>query len=158
MQRIIQIILLVAATVTLGYLAGQITQTSVNTWYPTLNKPVFTPPNWLFPVAWGLLYVMMGVAAGLVWGEINTQEDNAKKGLRLFAIQFALNLAWTFLFFYLRNPLLAFAEIIILWLLIYVTYMQFRKVNKIAAWLLIPYLAWVSYALVLNGAIWWMNR
>jgi translocator protein len=158
MPRILKILLMVATTVTLGYLAGQITQTSVDTWYPTLNKPVFTPPNWLFPVAWGTLYVMMGIAAGLVWGEINTDEENTKKGLRFFAIQFALNLAWSFLFFYLKNPLLAFAEIIILWLLIYETFGQFRKVSKVAAWLMVPYLAWVSYALVLNGAIWWLNR
>lgn len=149
---------MVATTVFLGYLAGQITQTSVATWYPTLNKPVFTPPNWVFPVVWGLLYFMMGVAAGLVWNRIEIDEDDTKKGLRFFAIQFALNLGWSFLFFYLRNPLLAFIEIIILWLMIYETHAQFKKVSKIAAWLFIPYLAWVSYAMVLNGTIWWMNR
>jgi translocator protein len=158
MQRLIKLMLMVATTVFLGYLAGLITQTSVNTWYPTLNKPVFTPPNWLFPVAWGLLYFLMGIAAGLVWDRVDMDPDNAKKGLRFFAIQFALNLAWSFLFFYLKNPLLAFIEIIILWLMIYETYVVFRKVGKIPAWLMIPYLLWVTYALVLNGAIWWLNR
>ena len=149
---------MVATTVTLGYLAGQITQTSVETWYPTLNKPVFTPPNWAFPVAWGILYMFMGIAAGLVWSRVEVDEDNVKKGLKFFAIQFALNLLWSYLFFGMRNPLLAFGEIILLWLMIYETYMKFSKIDKIAGWLFIPYLLWVSFATVLNGSLWWLNR
>ena len=158
MSTIFKILVMVATTVTLGYLAGQITQTSVETWYPTLNKPVFTPPNWAFPVAWGILYVFMGIAAGLVWGRMEVDEDNVKKGLKFFAIQFALNLLWSYLFFGMRNPLLAFGEIILLWLMIFETYVLFARVSRVAGYLFIPYILWVSYALVLNGTIWWMNR
>jgi benzodiazapine receptor len=156
--RILKILIMVVTTVTLGYLAGMVTQTSVDTWYPTLNKPGFTPPNWAFPVAWSILYVLMGIAAGLVWSRMEYEEDNTKKALKFFAIQFALNLAWTCLFFGLRNPLLAFAEIIVLWLMIYETYVQFTRVSRIAGYLFIPYILWVSYALVLNGSIWWLNK
>ncbi|MES2488025.1 MAG: TspO/MBR family protein [Bacteroidota bacterium] len=158
MPRILKIMIMIATTVGLGYIAGQITQTSVTTWYPTLAKPVFTPPNWAFPVAWGLLYFLMGIAGGLVWGQINVDEANVKKALKFFAIQFALNMAWSFIFFGMCNPLLAFFEIIILWLMIYETYVLFAKVHKAASYLFIPYIIWVSYALVLNGSIWWMNR
>lgn len=149
---------MVATTVGLGYIAGQVTQTSVSSWYPTLNKPAFTPPNELFPIAWGLLYILMGVAAGLVWSRMDMQREEVRKGLKFFAVQLALNMLWSYLFFGLKNPLLALVEIVLLWLMIYETWAVFQKVNKIAGWLFIPYLLWVTYALVLNASIWWLNK
>lgn len=149
---------MVATCLAIGYLSSQVTQSSVDTWYPTLNKPFFTPPNWAFPVAWTALYIFMGVAAGLVWSRIEMQEETVKKGLKFFAIQLALNALWSYLFFGLKNPMLALFEIIVLWLMIYETYIQFKKVDKIAGYLFIPYLAWVTYATALNAAIFWLNR
>lgn len=141
----------------IGYLGSQVTQSSVDTWYPLLNKPVFTPPNWAFPVAWTTLYIFMGIAAGLVWARIDVETETVRKGLTFFAIQLALNALWSYLFFGLKNPLLALVEIVLLWLMIYETYIQFKKVSRYAGFLFIPYLAWVTYATALNAAIWWMN-
>jgi tryptophan-rich sensory protein len=105
-----------------------------------------------------MLYIMMGIAAGLVWNRIETNRELVKKALVFFAIQLALNALWSILFFGLHNPMLALIEIVLLWLMIYETYVQFGKIDKIAGYLFIPYLLWVSFASVLNASIWWLNR
>jgi tryptophan-rich sensory protein len=105
-----------------------------------------------------MLYAMMGVAAGLVWDRMDFEKELVKKALVFFAIQLALNALWSYLFFGLKNPMLAGIEIIVLWLMIYETYIKFVKINKIAGYLLVPYLLWVSFASVLNASIWWLNR
>ncbi|UPT71685.1 MAG: tryptophan-rich sensory protein [Flavobacterium sp. JAD_PAG50586_2] len=156
-MKILKILLLVIVCVSIGYLSGMVTRDSINTWYPTLVKPIFNPPNWIFAPVWTLLYIMMGVAAGLVWTS-NADEKIIQKALGFFAIQFGLNALWSYLFFGLHNPLLALVEIVLLWLMIFETYNQFRKINKIARFLFIPYLAWVSFATILNASIWWLNR
>ncbi|KGO91479.1 TspO/MBR family protein [Flavobacterium subsaxonicum] len=158
MSKTYKILVMVVTCLAVGYLASQFTQENVTTWYTTIKKPSFTPPNWAFPVAWTTLYVFMGVAAGLVWDRLDVMHDTVKKGLTFFAIQLALNGLWSYLFFGLKNPLLGLIEIVLLWLMIYETYAQFTKVSKIAGYLFIPYIAWVSYALVLNGTIWWLNK
>ena len=157
MQKILKIILVVVVCVTIGYLSGMVTRDSIITWYPTLVKPVFNPPNWIFAPVWTLLYIMMAIAAGLVW--TSDYEDKAvKRALGFFAIQFGLNALWSYLFFGLHNPALALIEIVLLLLMIFETYSQFKKINKLAGVLLLPYLAWVSFAMVLNFSIWWLNR
>ena len=156
MQKIIKIVLVVLICVSLGYLSGMVTRDSINTWYPTLIKPIFNPPNWIFAPVWTLLYIMMGIAAGLVWTS-SSDEKTIQKALGLFAIQFGLNALWSYLFFGLQNPLLALIEIIVLLLLIFDTYSEFKKIDKIAGMLLLPYLAWVSFATILNASIWWLN-
>jgi benzodiazapine receptor len=156
-MKILKILLLVVVCVSIGYLSGMVTRDSINTWYPTLEKPIFNPPNWIFAPVWTLLYIMMGVAAGLVWTS-NADEKVIQKALGFFAIQFGLNALWSYLFFGLHNPLLALAEIVLLWLMIWETYNQFKKIDKIAGFLFIPYLAWVSFATILNASIWWLNR
>ncbi len=158
MQRIIRIILVVATCLVVGYLSGKVTQESITTWYPTLVKPAFNPPNWLFAPVWTILYIMMGVAGGLIWNYVETDRENVKKAFLFFIIQLGLNALWSYLFFGLHNPLLALIEIILLWLMIFETYSQFKKIDKIAGMLLIPYLAWVAFATVLNASIWWLNR
>lgn len=158
MNKITRILTVVVTCLAIGYFSGIVTRSSIATWYPTLIKPSFNPPNWIFAPVWSMLYVMMGVAAGLVWSKIESDKEAVKKALVVFAIQLALNALWSYLFFGLHNPLLAGLEIIILWLMIYETYIQFAKINKIAGYLLIPYLLWVSFATVLNGSIWWLNR
>lgn len=158
MNKFTKILIMVVTCVAVGYLSGEVTRESVNTWYPTLNKPVFNPPNWLFAPVWTTLYIFMGIAAGLVWDKIDSQKETVKKGLLYFAIQLGLNALWSYLFFGLQNPLLALIEIVVLWLMIYETFVQFNKVNKVAGYLFIPYLLWVSFAFLLNAAIWWLNR
>ncbi len=149
---------MVVTCVAVGYLSGEVTREGVTTWYPTLEKPVFNPPNWVFAPVWTILYILMGVAAGLVWQRTDEQKETVKKGLTFFGIQLVLNALWSYLFFGLNNPMLALIEIILLLLMIYETYIQFKKVNTLAAWLLMPYLAWVAFATVLNASIWWLNR
>lgn len=149
---------MIITCVAIGYLSGLVTREGVETWYPTLQKPAFNPPNSLFAPVWTILYIMMGAAAGLVWSRIDSQKETVKKGLTFFWIQLALNALWSYLFFGLHNPLLALLEIIVLWLMIYETFAQFNKVNKIAAYLFIPYLLWVTFATILNASIWWLNR
>lgn len=158
MSAIYKILVMVVTCLAIGYLSSIVTQSSVDTWYTTINKPSFTPPNWAFPVAWTTLYIFMGVAAGLVWSRIEVETETVRKGLTYFAIQLALNALWSYLFFGLKNPLLALVEIVLLWLMIYETYAQFKKVSRYAGFLFIPYLAWVTYALALNASIWWMNK
>ena len=158
MNKITRIFVTVAICLAVGYISGMVTQSAITTWYPTLIKPVFNPPNWVFAPVWTTLFVMMGIAAGLVWNEISSNEVLVKKALMFFLIQLGLNALWSVLFFGLQNPMLAGLEIIVLWLLIYETYMQFGKINKIASYLLIPYLIWVSFAAILNVSIWWLNR
>ncbi len=158
MSRIIKIVLIVVICLVVGYFSGIVTRSAITTWYPTLIKPSFNPPNWVFAPVWTLLYIMMGVAAGLVWNRIDFEKETVKKALQFFTIQLGLNALWSYLFFGLKNPMLAGLEIIILWLMVYETYIQFAKINKISGYLFIPYLLWVSFATVLNGSIWWLNR
>jgi len=158
MNKIVKIIIALIICLAVGYSASTVTRPSVESWYPTLVKPVFNPPNWIFMPMWTLLYILMAVAAGLVWDKIKEQTEEVKKALLFFIIQLTLNAIWSYLFFGLKNPLLALIEIALLWLMIYETYLKFIKINKIAAYLLIPYMAWVAFAAVLNASIWWLNK
>ncbi len=138
-----------------GAVAGWLTSASVKTWYPSLVKPTWTPPPWLFAPVWTVLYVAMGVAAWLVW--IRGGFRAAKVALSLYLVQLALNAAWSGIFFGLRAPGLAFAEIAVLWLAIALTVSAFSRVSRPAAWLLLPYHAWVSFAAALDFRIWQLN-
>ncbi len=141
-----------------GYFSSIVTRENIPTWYALINKPSFNPPNWVFAPVWTALYILMGYAAGRVWNKLEVDEINVKKAFLFFLIQLALNALWSFLFFGLQNPFLASIEIILLWLMIYETYKQFKNIDKIAAYLLLPYLAWVSFAAVLTFSIWYLNR
>ncbi len=158
MQKIIRIAVVLSTCLLVGYLSGMVTRDSITSWYPTIVKPTFNPPNWIFAPVWSILYIMMGVSGGMVWNRLEQDPENVKKAFTFFIIQLALNAAWTVIFFYFHNPFLALIEIILLWLLIFETYTQFKKIDKTAGMLLLPYLAWVSFAMVLNGSIWWLNR
>ena len=158
MNKYLKIAVVVVTCVAIGYLSGTVTRESITTWYPTLIKPIFNPPNWIFAPVWSLLYIMMGIAAGLIWNRIDFDREIVKKALIFFTIQLALNALWSYIFFGLHNTLLALIEIALLWLMIFETYNQFKKIDRMAGWLLLPYLAWVSFASVLNASIWWLNR
>ncbi|MDN3671489.1 TspO/MBR family protein [Flavobacterium branchiarum] len=158
MNKITRILAVVVTCLAIGYFSGIVTRSSIETWYPTLIKPSFNPPNWVFAPAWSLLYLLMGVAAGLVWDRIEHEKEAVKNALVFFAIQLALNALWSYLFFGLMNPLLALIEIVVLWLMIYETLLKFIKINKVAGYLLVPYLLWVSFATILTASIWWLNK
>ncbi|PXY41628.1 sensory protein TspO [Flavobacterium cheongpyeongense] len=158
MNKIAKIAITIIVCLAVGYSASMVTRPSVAEWYPTIEKPFFNPPNWIFMPVWTLLYILMGVAAGLVWDKIKEQNQAVKKALGFFLIQLTLNAVWSYLFFGLKNPMLALIEIALLWLMIYETYLKFIKINKTAGYLLIPYLAWVGFAAILNASIWWLNR
>ncbi|SDX02683.1 TspO/MBR family protein [Flavobacterium degerlachei] len=158
MNKITKILTVVVTCLAIGYFSGNSTRSAILDWYPALVKPIFNPPNWIFAPVWSMLYIMMGIAAGLVWDRIESNTETVKKALVFFAVQLALNALWSYLFFGLNNPMLALLEIVILWLMIYETYVQFGKINKIAGYLFIPYLLWVSFAMVLNASIWWLNK
>jgi tryptophan-rich sensory protein len=125
-------------------------------WYFDLAKPSWTPPGWIFGPVWTLLYAMMGVAAWLVWKQ--TGFSRARAALSLFAIQLVLNGVWSWFFFGLHRPGLAFIDILALWVMILATTLAFWQHRPLAGALLIPYLAWVSFASALNFSIWWINR
>ena len=158
MNKTVKIAIALIVCLLVGYSASVVTRPSVETWYPTIVKPIFNPPNWIFMPMWTLLYILMAVAAGLVWDKIKEQNEEVKKALAFFLIQLTLNAIWSYLFFGLKNPMLALIEIALLWLMIYETYLKFIKINKIAGYLLIPYMVWVGFAAILNASIWWLNK
>lgn len=124
-------------------------------WYLQLAKPRWTPPNWVFGPVWSILYALMAVAAWLVWKRKGL--SGAILPLVFFIVQLVLNAMWSWLFFGLKNPGLAFGEIIVLWLVILLTLIAFCRQTPFAGALLLPYLAWVSFAVILNFSIWQMN-
>ena len=140
----------------MGFLSGFATQSSVNDWYLTLNKPFFNPPNWVFAPVWSVLYILMGVAAGLVWAK-GYYHIWVKTALYHFVFQLLLNALWSIVFFGLKNPFGALLIIIALNVLLAFTFKWFKVVKPRAAYLLLPYMTWVGFASLLNGAIWYLN-
>jgi translocator protein len=145
----------IAVCLAVSAIGGWITSTSVGTWYPTLAKPSFTPPDAVFAPVWTVLYVMMAVAAWRVWRHAGLVAG--RTALALFAVQLALNLAWSALFFGLHAIGWALVDILALWCAIAATSAAFWRIDRPAGLLLLPYLAWVSYAVALNAAIWRLN-
>lgn len=125
------------------------------TWYDLLQKPSWTPPNWIFPVVWPILYIMMGISAWLLW----KMKEVALGGTEFtwFFVQLVLNALWSWIFFGMNLIATGLAEILLLWIAILFTIFLFWSRNRLAGWLLIPYLLWVSYASALNFAIWQLN-
>ena len=131
-----------------GIIGAIFTTPSISGWYTNLNKPFFNPPSWLFGPVWTLLYLLMGISLFFVWNQ--KKGVKTKTALIIFAIQLGLNALWSIIFFGLHSPLVAFLEIIVLWLFIILTIIKFFPISKISAYLLIPYLLWVSFAGFLN--------
>jgi len=131
------------------------TRSAVRTWYATIQKPSWRPPNWVFGPVWTALYATMAVAAWLVWRRSGL--SGARLPLTLFAVQLVLNAAWSPIFFGLKSPGGAFAEIVVLWIAVVATTVAFFRAAPLAGWLFVPYLGWVSFAAVLNFAIWRLN-
>jgi benzodiazapine receptor len=155
MRRIAALIVFVGLCLVVGALGGWVTADSVKDWYPTLDKPSFNPPNWIFGPVWTVLYGMMGVAAWRVW--CNARGDRARGPLALFALQLALNLGWSVTFFGLHAIGAAVVVIVALEAAIVATMFLFRRIDGLAALLLAPYVLWVAFATVLNVTIWRLN-
>jgi benzodiazapine receptor len=139
-----------------GVIGSIFTASSIPTWYAQLRKPTFNPPNWIFGPVWILLFLLMGISLYLLWSE-GLQADGVKEALIVFSVQLILNIIWSILFFGLKNPFLAFIEIIALWLTILLTMLLSYKVSPAASYLFIPYMLWVSFAAVLNLYIFRLN-
>lgn len=139
-----------------GIIGSFFTVSQIPTWYADLNKPFFNPPNFLFGPVWTTLYALMGISAYLIW-EKGIKKESVKNALILFIIQLSLNSLWSIIFFGFQNPGLAFIEIIILWILILKTFISFNKISKPASYLLTPYIAWVTFAAILNFSIYLLN-
>ena len=154
-SRLVALALWIALCVGGGALIGVTTQAGDSPWYASLNKPSWTPPSWVFAPVWTTLYAAMGVAAWLVWREGGWRQQRLP--LIVFLAQLTLNFAWSPLFFGLQQITWAFIDIVALWLLIVMATRGFVRVKRAAAWLLSPYLAWVSFATAVNVAIAWMN-
>ena len=154
-NHILTFIICIAIPLVIGGISGFATSAGISTWYADLNKPVFNPPNYLFGPVWTGLYILMGVSLFLVWKSPSSDARNT--ALLIFGIQLLLNFAWSFIFFYFHQVGWALVEILLVWLSILIMIFVFQNLNKTAAYIQIPYLIWVSFATVLNAAIWRLN-
>ncbi len=134
---------------------GAVTAPKIPTWYATLVKPIWNPPNWIFSPVWSAIYFCMAVAAWLVWRQGGFSAT--WKPLALFGLQLGLNVLWSCIFFGLQAPGVAFFEVLLLWVAIATTMVAFWRRSMIAGILFVPYLAWVTFASVLNLVIWQLN-
>ena len=144
----------IAICLAVGISSSFFTIADVKTWFVTINKPSWNPPSYLFAPVWTTLYVLMGIAWGIIW---NSNTIEKPRAMQLFIIQLALNFFWSIIFFGIHNISLALFDIIALWVMILLTIFIFGRINKNAAWLLVPYISWVSFATLLNFAIWQLN-
>jgi len=136
-----------------GIIGSLFTMSAIDGWYATLIRPELAPPNWVFGPVWVTLYLLMGIAAFLVW----RKDRRLNKALILFVLQLVLNSLWSIIFFGMQALGAAFVEIVFLWLAIIATIIAFQKISRTAAWLLVPYILWVSFAAYLNFAFWTLN-
>ena len=155
-KKVTYILLSVAVCLLIGFLSSFATQSSVNDWYLSLNKPDFNPPNAIFAPVWTVLYILMGISAGIVWSK-GFHHIWVKTALYHFGFQLLFNALWSIVFFGLKTPLGALFVILVLLTLIILTIKWFRVVSKVAAFLLVPYLLWICFATLLNYKIWELN-
>ncbi|GAB3936088.1 TspO/MBR family protein [Mucilaginibacter myungsuensis] len=155
--QFVPFILSILITLAIGFVASKFTTPEIPTWYTTIQKPSFNPPNWLFGPVWTLLYIMIAISAYLVWKRRDGSElySTARS---VYIIQLALNFSWSIVFFGMHQILGALVVIVLLWVSIVATMYYFNKFSKVACWMLLPYLLWVSFATALNTAIYLLNR
>lgn len=151
-KKMVQFILSILICLSAGFIGSLFTTPNIPLWYSTLQKPTFSPPNWLFAPVWTTLFILMGISLYLI-----LQKKNNNKATFIFTIQLILNIAWSFSFFELQNPLYGLINIFLLLVFIILTITNFYKINKISAYLLLPYLAWVCFATILNFSLYRLN-
>lgn len=155
MSNIVKLIVSLIIPLSVGAVAGMFTSQAVPNWYASLNRPSFSPPNWVFGPVWTTLYILLGTSFFLVWKENPSQQRSL--AIKIFAVQMLLNFAWSFIFFYFNMIGFALLAIIFLWISIAVMIFLFYKIKPIAAYLNIPYLLWVSFATILNAGYYFLN-
>lgn len=155
-KNIFALILSIAICNLAGIVGSIFTTNEVKSWYPTIIKPALNPPSWVFGPVWTTLFILMGIAAFLIWKK-GFQKKNVKIALGIFGLQLVLNTLWSILFFGMQNPGAALIEIALLWFAILASLIAFYKISKPASYLLLPYILWVSFAAYLNYAIWSLN-
>ncbi len=153
--NIAKLIISLIIPLSVGAVAGMFTSQAVPVWYVALNRPSFSPPNWMFGPVWTTLYILLGISFFLIWKEDTSKQRNL--AIKIFSLQMLLNFAWSFIFFYFNMIGAAFIEIILLWISIVTMIYLFYKIKPLAAYLNIPYLCWVSFASVLNGGYYFLN-
>lgn len=153
--NIIKLIVSLFLPLCVGVVAGIFTSQAVPTWYATLNRPFFNPPNWVFGPVWTTLYILLGISFFLIWKEEATKARDL--AIKVFLIQMLLNFAWSFIFFYFNLIGAALIEIILLWISIALMIYLFYKIKRFAAYLNIPYFLWVSFATILNAGYYFLN-
>lgn len=155
MNKYLKLALCILLPLLIGGISGYASASGINIWYMGINKPFFNPPNYLFGPVWTLLYILMGISFYRI---LQSQESEIKrKAILIFCVQMFLNFCWSFLFFKFQLLGISFVEIILMWISIATMIYTFSKIDKTAGYLQIPYLLWVSFASVLNGAIWYLN-
>lgn len=156
MNTYLKLFISITVCLSVGGISGYLTANEIPTWYATLNKPSFNPPNWIFAPVWTTLYIFMAIALWLVWkSDVSTNIKNT--AILVFVIQLVLNFFWSIIFFSLHQLGFALVEIAFMWVFILLCIIKFYPISRTAAYLLIPYLLWVSFASVLNFAIWKLN-
>ncbi|MCC7004438.1 tryptophan-rich sensory protein [Candidatus Nomurabacteria bacterium] len=153
---IIKLIISIFVPLLAGYIGSFFTTPSIPIWYNSLIKPSFTPPSFVFGPVWTILFILMGIAFFLVWKK-DLKNSNSKKAIGIFFFQLVINILWSVMFFGLRSPLAGLIVIAVLWLSILLTIFSFYRISKLSAYLLVPYILWVSFASCLNYAIWTLN-
>jgi benzodiazapine receptor len=156
LKDVLRLVVSIVVSQLAGGLGAVFTTPAIPTWYASLNKPAFNPPNWVFFPVWTTLYTLMGIAAFLVWRK-GLHERRVRVALVVYAIQLVLNLAWTIIFFGLYSLFGAVIAIVLLWVAILVNIVAFWRISKAAGALLIPYILWVSFAGLLNVSVWMLN-
>jgi tryptophan-rich sensory protein len=157
LREVLRLVVSVVVCQLAGGLGAIFTTPAIPTWYASLEKPAFQPPNWLFFPVWTTLYTLMGIAAFLVWRK-GLGQRQVRVALGIFAIQLVLNTAWTIIFFGLYSLFGAVIAIVFLWIAILINIVTFWRISKVAGALLIPYILWVSFAGILNYSVWMLNR
>lgn len=143
-------------TEAIGFLSGWLTREGTKIYNTTIEQPPLSPPSIVFPIVWGILFALMGIGAARIY--LAPASGDRSRSLLLFLVQLAVNFFWSIIFFNLQAFGFAFVWLILLWVLILLMILSFRKVDKLAAWLQIPYLLWVSFAAYLNLGVWLLNR
>jgi translocator protein len=156
MRKILKLIISIAVPLAVGSVSGLFTVSEISGWYQTINKPSWNPPSWIFAPVWTTLYIMMGIALYLVW-TAEVKPAMKKTAIAFFVIQLVFNFFWSFIFFKQHQIGLAFVEIFVMFVFILMTIFSFARINKAAAWLLVPYISWVSFATILTYTIWQLN-
>jgi len=155
-RNIVKLVVSIVACQCAGVIGSVFTTPAIPNWYAALEKPFFTPPSWLFAPAWITLYLLMAIAAFLIWRK-GLGEEGVKTALVIFLVQLVLNALWSVVFFGLQSPLYGMVVILLLWVAILLTIIKFFKLSTAAGALLLPYILWVSFASILNISIWVLN-